>query len=511
MMTRLYSSTVLGVDGTEVEVEVDFRPMAEKRIFIVGLPDTAVKESGQRVDTAIQNSGLPFQQGIFVVNLAPADLRKQGPGFDLPIALGMIAGAADTEIDPSSWCIMGELALDGAVRPVQGTLPQIMEARRMGRKRIMLPCANAHEGAPVQDVDIYPVSSLREAWQLLTAAALPAPFTSSGEKEQSDGEKEIAVDFDEIKGQSYARRAMEIAAAGGHNILLSGSPGSGKSMLAQRLPTILPPLSREEAMETSKVHSVCGLLKRGNGLVARRPFRAPHHTISDAGLMGGGTNITPGEVSLAHNGVLFLDELPEFRRAALETLRQPLESGQVVISRASGTMTFPCRFMLAAAMNPCPCGYLGDRRRTCTCPPAQIARYRRKISGPLLDRFDLLMEVPAVDPSILASAPAGECSASIRERVMAARRLQGSRYAGTPFRNNAALSGKALQRYCRLRPEGRAILLRAVEELSLSARAYDRILKVARTIADLEGNPEIQDSHLYEAVQYRAFEHSLRE
>lgn len=511
MMTRLYSSTVLGVDGTEVEVEVDFRPMAEKRIFIVGLPDTAVKESGQRVDTAIQNSGLPFQQGIFVVNLAPADLRKQGPGFDLPIALGMIAGAADTEIDASSWCIMGELALDGAVRPVQGTLPQIMEARRMGRKRIMLPCANAHEGAPVQDVDIYPVSSLREAWQLLTAAALPAPFTSSGEKEQSDGEKEIAVDFDEIKGQSYARRAMEIAAAGGHNILLSGSPGSGKSMLAQRLPTILPPLSREEAMETSKVHSVCGLLKRGNGLVARRPFRAPHHTISDAGLMGGGTNITPGEVSLAHNGVLFLDELPEFRRAALETLRQPLESGQVMISRASGTMTFPCRFMVAAAMNPCPCGYLGDRRRTCTCPPAQIARYRRKISGPLLDRFDLLMEVPAVDPSILASAPAGECSASIRERVMAARRLQGSRYAGTPFRSNAALSGKALQRYCRLRPEGRAILLRAVEELSLSARAYDRILKVARTIADLEGNPEIQDSHLYEAVQYRAFEHSLRE
>lgn len=511
MMTRLYSSTVLGVDGTEVEVEVDFRPMAEKRIFIVGLPDTAVKESGQRVDTAIQNSGLPFQQGIFVVNLAPADLRKQGPGFDLPIALGMIAGAADTEIDASSWCIMGELALDGAVRPVQGTLPQIMEARRMGRKRIMLPCANAYEGAPVQDVDIYPVSSLREAWQLLTAAALPAPFTSAGEKEQSDGEKEIAMDFDEIKGQSYARRAMEIAAAGGHNILLSGSPGSGKSMLAQRLPTILPPLSREEAMETSKVHSVCGLLKRGNGLVARRPFRAPHHTISDAGLMGGGTNITPGEVSLAHNGVLFLDELPEFRRAALETLRQPLESGQVVISRASGTMTFPCRFMLAAAMNPCPCGYLGDRRRTCTCPPAQIARYRRKISGPLLDRFDLLMEVPAVDPSILASAPAGECSASIRKRVMAARRLQGSRYADTPFRSNAALSGKALQRYCRLRPEGRAILLRAMEELSLSARAYDRILKVARTIADLEGNPEIQDSHLYEAVQYRAFEHSLRE
>lgn len=511
MMTRLYSSTVLGVDGVEVEVEVDFRPMAEKRTFIVGLPDTAVKESGQRVDTAIQNSGLPFQQGVFVVNLAPADLRKQGPGFDLPIALGMVAGASETDIDASSWCIVGELALDGAVRPVQGLLPQIMEARRTGRKRIMLPSANAHEGAPVQDVEIYPVSSLREAWQLLTSPTLPPPFTGSGKEEQKPGEKEASVDFDEIKGQSYARRAMEIAAAGGHNILLSGSPGSGKSMLAQRLPTILPPLSREEALETSKIHSVCGLLKRGSGLVARRPFRAPHHTISDAGLMGGGTNITPGEVSLAHNGVLFLDELPEFRRAALETLRQPLESGQAVISRASGTMTFPCRFMLAAAMNPCPCGYLGDRRRACTCSPAQIARYRRKISGPLLDRFDLLMEVPAVDPSLLASAPSGECSASIRERVMTARRLQRNRYAGTPFANNAALSGKALQKYCRLQPGSRAILLRAVEELALSARAYDRILKVARTIADLEGSPEIQDSHLYEAVQYRAFEHSLRQ
>ena len=381
MMTRLYSSTVLGVDGVEVEVEVDFRPMAEKRTFIVGLPDAAVKESGQRVDTAIQNSGLPFQQGIFVVNLAPADLRKQGPGFDLPIALGMVAGAAEKEMDASAWCIVGELALDGTVRPVQGILPQIMEARRMGRKHIMLPQANAYEGTPVQGVEIYPVSSLREAWHLLTSDALPPPFTGSGREAHAPRDKDAAVDFDEIKGQPYARRAMEIAAAGGHNILLCGSPGSGKSMLAQRLPTILPPLSPEEALETSKIHSVCGLLKRGNGLVDQRPFRTPHHTISDAGLMGGGANITPGEVSLAHNGVLFLDELPEFRRAALETLRQPLETGQVVISRASGTMTFPCRFMLAAAMNPCPCGYLGDRRRACTCPPAQIARYRRRFQA----------------------------------------------------------------------------------------------------------------------------------
>ena len=510
MMTRLYSSTVLGVEGVEVEVEVDFRPMAERRTFIVGLPDTAVKESGQRVDAAIQNSGLPFQQGIFVVNLAPADLKKQGPGFDLPIALGMIAGAAETDMDASLWCIMGELALDGTVRSVQGLLPQVIEARRMGRRRIMLPQANAYEAAPVSGVEIYPVSSLKEAWLLLTSPSLPPPFSPKQDQDPSGTTEEPCnIDFDEIKGQSYARRAMEIAAAGGHNILLSGSPGSGKSMLVQRLPTILPPLSREEALETSRIHSVCGLLRRGHGLVTQRPFRAPHHTISEAGLMGGGANITPGEVSLAHNGVLFLDELPEFRRAALETLRQPLESGQVVISRASGTMTFPCRFMLAAAMNPCPCGYLGDRRRACSCPPSQISSYRRKISGPLLDRFDLMMEVPAVDPSTLASAPAGECSSSIRERVMGARQVQQKRYEGTPFRTNASLSGKALHRYCRIPPAAQEILRRAVEELTLSARAYDRILKVARTIADLENSADIRDSHLYEAVQYRAFEHSL--
>lgn len=511
MMTRLYSSTVVGVEGMEVEVEVDFRPMAERRTFIVGLPDTAVKESGQRVDSAIQNCGLPFQQGISVVNLAPADLKKQGPAFDLPIALGMIAGAAETDIDASGWCIIGELALDGAVRPVRGILPQVMEARRLGRKRVMLPHANAHEASPIREVEIYPVSTLQEAWHLLTGPALPPAFIPASEGEDSPQEpEEFSVDFDEIKGQAYARRAMEIAAAGGHNILLSGAPGSGKSMLVQRLPTILPPLGREEALETSKIHSVCGLLKRGCSLVTQRPFRAPHHTISNAGLMGGGGNITPGEASLAHNGVLFLDELPEFRRSTLETLRQPLESGQVVISRASGTMTFPCRFMLAAAMNPCPCGYLGDRKRACTCSPAQIAHYRQKISGPLLDRFDLLMEVPAVDPATLAVDPAGECSASIRKRVIAARLLQQERYAGTPFRNNAALYGKALHDHSRLRPTSQALLRRAVEELALSARAYDRILKVARTIADLAASAEIQDAHLYEAVQYRAFEHSLR-
>lgn len=510
MMTRLYSSTVLGVEGIEVEVEVDFRPAVERHTFIVGLPDTAVKESSQRVDAAIQNSALPFQPGIAVVNLAPADLKKQGPGFDLPIALGLIAGTAEIAIDASPWCIIGELALDGAVRTVQGILPQVAEAQRMGRKRVMLPCANASEAVPVQGMEVYPVSSLKEAWELLTAPALPPPLTSEHPFPLAPETEKTEVDFDDIKGQAYARRAMEIAAAGGHHILLSGPPGSGKSMLAQRLPTILPPLSAEEALETSKIHSVCGLLKRGCGLISRRPFRSPHHTVSDAGLMGGGGIIMPGEISLAHNGVLFLDELPEFRRTTLETLRQPLETGVAVISRASGTMTFPCRFMLAAAMNPCPCGYLGDRRRSCTCSSSRVTRYRQKISGPLLDRFDLLMEVPAVDPATLAFAPAGECSARIRERVIAARTLQQERYRGSTFRYNAALGGKALQKYCGLDREGQTLLRRAVEELALSARAYDRILKVARTIADLAGSERIQDGHLYEAVQYRAFERTLR-
>ncbi len=508
MMIRLYSCAVLGVDGVEVEVEVDSRPGGEKRTCnIVGLPDAAVKESLQRVDSGIKNSNLPFLYDSAVVNLAPADLKKQGPGFDLPIALGMTACAAGVMPDMEPWCIMGELALDGAIRPVQGVLPQVIEARRCGRRRIMLPAANSAEAAPVTGIEIYPVTNLKEAWDLLNAAALPTPFAATDEEITAD---EDSPDFDEIKGQPYARRAMEIAAAGGHNILLSGSPGSGKSMLAQRLPSILPPLSREEALETTRIHSVCGQLKRGTGLISHRPFRDPHHTISDVGLMGGGSNISPGEVSLAHNGVLFLDELPEFRRSTLETLRQPLESGQVVIARASGTLTFPCRFMLVAAMNPCPCGYLGDKRRNCTCTPAQIGRYRQKISGPLLDRFDLMMEVPAVDPAILAAAPAGESSATIRERVMAARLIQQKRYEGCAYHCNAALSGKALRRHCRLSPEGQQILLRAVEELALSARAYDRILKVARTIADLAGSPDIEEAHLYEAVQYRAFEKSLR-
>ena len=506
MISRLYSATVIGVDGIEVEVEVDARSSPERKITIVGLPDTAVRESSQRVDSAILNSGFPPLLGNIVVNLAPADLKKQGPGFDLPIALGMLACSTEKIISSDSWCILGELALDGNVRPIQGVLPQAIEAKAQGRKKIIIPEANAAEAAAIGGIEVYPVSCLKEAWELLSGVEqlpLQSPETSSDFGS-------FDIDFDEIKGQPYARRAMEIAAAGAHNVLLSGSPGSGKSMLAQRLPTILPLLTKDESLETSKIHSVCGLIKREEGLVFRRPFRAPHHTISDVGLMGGGTSISPGEVSLAHHGILFLDELPEFRRQTLETLRQPLEAGNVVISRASGTMTFPCRFMLIAAMNPCPCGYLGDPRRACNCTPAQIARYRRKISGPLLDRFDIIMEVPPVDTHALIHSPSGEPSASIRERVLSAREKQTSRYEGTKFLTNASLSGKSLREFCRPSPSSINILHQAVDQLNLSARAFDRILKVSRTIADLTACPDIEDSHIYEAVQMRAFETQLR-
>jgi magnesium chelatase family protein len=510
MTARLFSATIIGIDGVEVEVETDVRPAPEPHILIVGLPDAAVKESTQRVESAITNSSLSLPLGTIIINLAPADLKKQGPAFDLPIALGIITCASQANWNAEEWCIMGELALDGSVRPLRGVLPQVIEARERGRTRIMVPVANGTEAAAVQGVSVYPVETLADAWNLLTKGeGLPlAPTNFSDVPPESTSE--FDVDFDEVKGQFYARRAMEVAAAGRHNILMCGSPGSGKSMLSRRLTTILPPLDEAESLETSRIHSVCGLLKREAGLMHHRPFRSPHHTISDVGLMGGGSNITPGEISLAHNGVLFLDELPEFRRQTLETLRQPLESGEVVISRASGTMTFPCRFMLVAAMNPCPCGYLGDRRHHCRCGAAQISRYRQKISGPLLDRFDLIMEVPAVDPSLLASAPSGESSAVIRERVLTARHIQSERYQGTPFRTNADLSGKALATFCQLSPTGSSILLDAISQLGLSARAHDRILKVARTIADLAESPNIEDAHLFEAIQFRSFENSLR-
>lgn len=520
MITRLHSAAVEGINGYEVQVEVDARPVEDMgRITVVGLPDAAVRESVQRVTSALSNSSF-FRPGdmAVTVNLAPADTRKQGPGYDLPIALALEIAIQENYRDvpepfkrrvPSgldSWCFVGELALDGVVRGVRGLLPLAVAARDAGRRYMMVSHENAAEAAVVEGLVVYAVSDLREAWDVLLNPARFAPF----ELPASMGTMPSEVDFDEVKGQPYARRAMEIAAAGGHNLLMCGSPGSGKSMLACRLPSILPPLSQEEALEASKIHSVCGQLPRTGGLLVQRPFRSPHHTISDVGLMGGGSNITPGEISLAHHGVLFLDELPEFARRTLETLRQPLESGHVTISRASGSMDFPCSFMFIAAMNPCPCGYLGDPRHRCRCSPADVARYRKKISGPLLDRFDMVIEVPPVDPASLLSKPDGESSASIRARVVAARQRQQERAAESGAPCNARLSGKKLRQYCQLTANQQQLLLDAVAQLGLSARAVDRILRVSRTIADLAGCDQPTDAHLFEAIQFRQFESQLR-
>lgn len=520
MITRLHSAAVEGIRGYEVQVEVDARPVEDiGRMAVVGLPDAAVRESVQRVTSALTNSSF-FRPGDMqvTVNLAPADVRKQGPGFDLPIALALEMAIQENYRDVpeafkrrvptglESWCLVGELALDGMVRGVRGVLPLAVAARDAGRSFMMVAPENAAEAAVVEGLTVYAVESLREAWDVLLNPAKFTPFTLPEEWAPLPA----AVDFDEVKGQPYARRAMEIAAAGGHNLLMCGSPGSGKSMLASRLPTILPPLTQDEALEASTIHSVCGVLPRSGGLLAQRPFRSPHHTISDVGLMGGGSHITPGEISLAHHGVLFLDELPEFARRTLETLRQPLESGVVTISRASGSMDFPCQFMFVAAMNPCPCGYLGDATHRCRCSPADVTRYRKKISGPLLDRFDIIIEVPPVSPASLLSKPDGESSAAIRERVVAARARQMQRYADTGAVCNARLSGKKLRQYCPLTPPQQQMLLDAVAQLGLSARAFDRILRVARTIADLAGCEQPTDAHLYEAIQFRQFECQLR-
>ncbi len=507
MIARLYSAAIVGVDGVEVQIEVDAQP-GFKSTSIVGLPDAAVKESAQRVSSAITNSGFKPWEQTYIVNLAPADLRKQGPSFDLPIALGMIA-AADSPVSGEDWFIAGELSLDGRLRPVKGMLSLALEARVRGRKKLLIPRGNEEEAAILGGLEVYPVATLRQAWEALNGqtASQCAAAPDALPAETRDNE----VDFDEIKGQPFARRALEITAAGGHNILLCGSPGAGKSMFAQRLPTILPGMEEQEAIEASKIHSVCGLLAKGSGLLKQRPFRAPHHTISDAGLMGGGSTIMPGEITLAHNGVLFLDELPEFNRRTLETLRQPLEAGQVTISRASGSITFPCRFMLMAAMNPCPCGYLGDPRRGCRCQPGQIAQYRRRISGPLLDRFDLILEVPPVDPRTLASGKTGESSQDIRNRVMAARHIQKQRFQKEPFPvQNANMTSRLIRKFCALDTNSRTLLDQAVQDMGLSARAHDRILKVARTIADLAAEEHINSNHLCEAIQLRLYENFLR-
>ncbi len=505
MLTRVFSATLRGVDALEVTVEVNSGP-GDPVLVIVGLPDASVRESRDRVTTAISNSGLRWPRTRTTVNLAPADLKKEGPSFDLPIAVGMVTVADGADVPRLDRCLIaGELGLNGEVRPIKGALSIALEARRQRKKAVILPLANAAEAAVVTGIDVFGVRSLREAYEFLTRQKELEPLVAGFTPLDVFPDD---LDFADVKGQEQVKRAIEVAVAGNHALILIGPPGSGKSMLSKRIPSIMPPLTLEEAIETTKIHSVAGL-SNGSGICARRPFRPPHHTISDIGLIGGSTNPSPGEVSLAHNGVLFLDELPEFRRSTLEVLRQPLEERKVTISRAAGTVIFPANVMLIAAMNPCRCGYFGDPKRECRCSPREVENYRNRISGPLLDRIDIHVEAPAVEFKELSSDERAEPSADIRARVVAARQIQAQRFASGHPRANAGMSSAQLKTHCRLDPASQEMLRMAMSELQLSARAYDRILKVSRTIADLAESPAIHTEHLAEAIQYRTLDRNL--
>ncbi len=507
MLSKALSSAVIGIDAYIVQVEVDIS-QGLPAFATVGLPEGAVRESKERVKASIKNSGYHFPSDRITVNLAPADIKKEGSAFDLPMALGILAATGlvpKTSFD--QYIILGELSLDGLIRPIKGALPIAVTAKEMDLKGIFLPVENAPEAAVVEGINIYPVETLSQLVEALLGVSKIDPYEVDMKKLFQKPEHQ--VDFSDVRGQETVKRAMEIAAAGGHNLILIGPPGAGKTMLTRRLYTILPQLSFQEALETSKVYSVMGLMPKGHGLVRARPFRAPHHTISDAGLIGGGQNPKPGEVSLSHNGVLFLDELPEFKKNVLEVLRQPIEDGSVTISRASSTVTYPANFMLVAAMNPCPCGFLGDPKRECTCTYLQIQRYRSKISGPLMDRIDIHMEVPSVQFRDLSSSEGGQSSSEISERVEKAREIQTRRFHRMKIHTNANMNSRQIRRFCAVDSESDGLLERAMDKFGLSARAHSRILKIARTIADLEESPDIHSQHVAEAIQYRSLDRRM--